>query len=193
MARSAHPARGFHARSLPVEILQPGVILFRSHHREHHPLHFSVGHTLNRFDDPAGEFGVCYCARTAEGAFAETFLRQRTGGLVDLEELSVRARAELVVTRPLRLVPFYGAGLAKLGATAEVTAGPVAPAQHWASAIYHHSAAPDGILYRVRHDNDQIGVALFDREKPSISWLRSELWRHADLDSICKRYALALI
>lgn len=193
MPPSELPPDDFDDRPLPIEIIASGAVLYRSHRAEHDPIYFSIGHTLNRFDDPVGEFGVCYCSKSPQGAFAETFLRQRTGGFVDPNELGIRALATLEVLAPdLRLVPCYGAGLTKLGATAAVTAGSVAAAQQWASAIHHHPNAPDGVLYRVRHDNDQIGVALFERSASSLGWLQSELWRHIDLDAICKRYGLVL-
>lgn len=193
MPSSALPPDDFDKRPLPIEIVEPGALLYRSHRFDLDPIYFSRGHPQNRFDDPEAEFGVCYCARTPDGAFAETFLRQRSGGVVDLSELDVRSRAEIAVVEQLRLVACYGAGLTKLGTTAVVTAGPAVDAQRWASAMYHHPDVPDGILYRVRHDNDQIGVALFERCKRALHWQRSELWRYADLDSICERYALALL
>lgn len=193
MPSSALPPHDPYRSRLPVEIVEPGTILYRSHRFDLDPVYFSRGHPHNRFDDPEGGFAVCYCARTPEGAFAETFLRQRSGGIVALGELEIRSRAEIMVMTQLRLTPCYGAGLAKLGITAAVTAGPVADAQRWASMIYRHPDMADGILYRVRHDNDQMGVALFDRSKPAVQWTRSELWRHTDLDSICERYALALL
>jgi len=190
---SDYPPAGFAARTLPIEVVDGAVTLFRSHPLHLDPVYFSVGHSKNRFDDPNGKFGVCYCALTPEGAFAESFLRQRTGGFVDASELEIRSVAELAPTAPLRLVPFYGAGLAKLLATAAVTAGAVTVAQAWSRVIYDHPDKPDGILYRVRHDDDQIGMALFQRGEPMLSLVKTQPWRHHfALDTICDRYELIL-
>lgn len=69
------PPRDFATRELPVETVPVGVRLARIHHVDYDSLHF--GSTLNnRFDDPRKIFGVCYFAKTLEGAFAETFLRE---------------------------------------------------------------------------------------------------------------------
>lgn len=69
----------------------------------------------------------------------------------------------------------------------------IGPAQAWAAALYHHPDAPDGILYWIRHDNDPIGVALFDRSGSTLSWVSSEAWRYSPhLNDMCDRYELIL-
>lgn len=35
--------------------------------------------------------------------------------------------------------------------------------QRWALALHRHPERPDGLYYRVRHDQSRIGIALFDR------------------------------
>ncbi len=194
MPPSLLPSDDLQTKNLPIEIVESGTVIYRSHRNASSPIYYSVGHPGNRFGDPAAKFGVCYCAQAPAGAFVETFLRQGTGGFVDPDELRKRSIADIEVLQELRLVACYGAGLHKLGATAAITAhDDIGPAQAWAAAIYHHPDAPDGIRYRVRHDNDQIGVALFDRSGPALSWVSSEVWRHSPhLNGICNRYELIL-
>ena len=60
---------------------------------------------------------------TPSGAFAETFLRQPGRRFIPDDLLAAKAYAQLRATRPLRLVKLSGPGLAKLGATAQVTHG----------------------------------------------------------------------
>lgn len=133
---------------LPIELIEPNTPLYRTHRLIHDPLYFSVADKANRYDDAHGRFGVCYTSLSAEGAFAEAFLRQPTGSFVDEHELKVRALSLLTARRSLRLVAFYGAGLKKMGITAAVTAGPVEIAQVWSAACFDHRDHPDGIIYR---------------------------------------------
>lgn len=109
----------------------------------------------------------------------------------DLEALSI---AEIVVSRDLNLVACHGSGLYKLGATATVTAAdPPTAAQAWSQAIYHHPSQVDGIVYRVRHDNDQFGFALFDRCASDLDWVHSTQWILSNhLNAICDRYDVIL-
>src|SRR3954453_11975161 len=69
----------------------------------------------NRFDAPAGEFGVLYAAADAHGAFIETCgdvgMRVVTTTL-----LSQRGWARITPNRDLRLVDLSGPGLTHIGA-----------------------------------------------------------------------------
>ncbi|WP_440998056.1 RES family NAD+ phosphorylase [Arhodomonas sp. SL1] len=194
MPPSDYPPTEFAACRLPLETLAADEFLYRSHRPELLPLYFSVGNSKNRFDDPAQVFGVCYCARSPEGAFVETFLRQSAAQhFVDEEVLEARSLALLRIIDPLRVVRLHGDGLVKLGTTARVSAGDMGAAQAWARAIYDHPDEPDGILYRVRHDDDAFGIAVFDRAEPRLSWMYSEVWRYSShLSAVCERYELIL-
>jgi hypothetical protein len=118
-------------------------------HRTHHaPLYF--GRTpRNRFDAPAGEFGVLYVARDAQGAFIETFGHETGVRYVTEKELRARALAVISTRRPLRLADFRAEDydLSRRGARA----------------IHDHPRKPDGILYRARHDPARFCAAIFDR------------------------------
>lgn len=159
----------------------------------------------SRFDDPRradahapgepdGSFGTCDVGASREAAFAESFLRRPRGDLIDRATLEGRHLAELITTRPLRLVALLGPGLAAAGATAAVTSGPHTVARRWARALWRHPAAPDGIAYRCRHDDGEVAIALFDRACDAIAVLGSRgltsdrLWLGTTLD----RYLLAL-
>ncbi|TQE98397.1 MAG: RES domain-containing protein [Spiribacter salinus] len=192
---NGHPPDELSHKTLPIQDLSAGHILYRSHHTDLSPLYFSRGRRLNRFDDPSGGFGVCYCAYSPFGAFAETFLRQRQGDFIDQDELELRCLAEIEAARPLRIVLLYGPNLSKMGATGTVSTGPIeaAQAQAWSKAIHDHPDEPDGIMYRVRHDDSEMGVALFDRCQAAIRWADSTSWDHsALLNEICSRYDLIL-
>lgn len=193
MPPSEFPPGDFATRRLPIETLEADWFLYRSHQRRYEPLFFSVGHPKNRFDDPSSRFGVCYCALSPEGTFAETFLRQRRGDFVDATELEYRSLASIKIIEALPMVACYGSGLSRLGATAAMSAGEMAKAQAWAQAIRDHPDEPAGLIYRVRHDNDQFGVAVFDRAQSSLEWADSQSWRYSPhLNAICARYDLIL-
>jgi hypothetical protein len=111
----------------------------RMHPEEYSALYFGKGRE-NRFDDPRSEYGVLYVAEDEFGAFVETFLRN--------PKLTLVARDELVKRR-----------------LSEIQASTALHEETWAlsRAIYEHPSRPDGIRYRLKHDLERIGIAIFDR------------------------------
>ena len=153
-------------RSLPV------VALDRSWTRIYRcaldPLYFGRG-ASNRWDAPAGEFGVLYAGGDAHCAFIET-LGQTTGNaLVTPAALGERCLGQVTVTRPLRLADLTGPGLVRIGADARLTTGAHAVARRWSRALWEHPAAPDGIIFRARHDPSRIAVAIYDRAAAAVT------------------------
>jgi hypothetical protein len=118
----------------------------------------------NRFDAPAGEFGVLYLAADAHCAFIETFGHATGVRAVTEAELRARTLSTVESSRPLNLVDLTGRGLARIGADASLTSGTDYNLSHrWAKAIHDHPQMPDGILYRARHDPGRTAAAVFDR------------------------------
>ena len=156
------PPTDLHQRRLPiVPLAGPWV---RIHRKEHDSLFFGAT-GRNRFDDPLGRYGVLYAAQEPAGAFIEVFGFGVVGGVhtVRESELLARAYASIEVARPMRLVDLTGPGLARIGATNEVTAGEHVTAQRWSRALWSHPSRPDGLLYRARYDPSCLSVALFNR------------------------------
>ena len=164
---SPPPPAEFASRELPVETIPAGSRLSRIHLRVFDPLHFGAAE-YNRFDDRRRLFGVCYLAMTIEGAFAETFLRTVNSRIIFQEFMQERSLSALEAIAPLRLSSLHGPGLARVGATSAVASGSHSVAQLWSQAIHDHPAAPDGIAYRSKHDDDEICIALFDRARDRI-------------------------
>ncbi len=124
----------------------------------------------NRFDAPAGEFGVLYVGMDAHCAFIETFGHATGARSVTNGELAARGMAVIACTRPLRLVDLTGKGLARIGADARLTSGDDYKLSHrWSKAIHDHPRSPDGILYRARHDPSRLSAALFERAGPELA------------------------
>lgn len=74
------------------------------------------------------------------------------------------------VHRELRLVPVHGSGLARLGATAELASGSnYKRSQLLSGALWEHPDKPDGILYRSRHDDSALCVALYGRARDGLA------------------------
>src|SRR5262249_8524324 len=101
----------------------------------------------------------------------------------------------LEVLRPLRLVRLAGPGLARAGATAQVTHGgqPYDAPQAWSAAIYALPEIYDGIAYTARHDDAAVCYAIFGRPSPAVA----EVSRQADLDAdwfwqLAERYGVGL-
>src|SRR4051812_30325509 len=149
-------------RDLPIEEVPAGATFVRIHRSTVEALHFGVSGD-NRFDDPDKRYGVCYSARSLQGAFAETCLREVGARLVPLSRLAGRSATTLRTVTELRFVELHGPGLARLGATAAVSSGTYDVSQPWSRALHAHPAAVDGIVYRSNHDNGELCVALFDR------------------------------
>jgi hypothetical protein len=150
---------------------------------------------IHRFDDPAGRFGVCYLGSALEVCFAGTFLRNPPVRIVALHDLAMRSVATLEVRRDLNVVALFGSSLARLGVTAEVASGSdYTISQFWSRALWEHGDAPDGILYRPRHDDSAFGVAIYDRGKDALAMVQdhSLVEDPQMLAKLLRRYALGL-
>ena len=151
-------------RSAEFVDLPAGSVVERFYSNAFGPVHFDRG-AEGRLNAPDGSYGVLYAAEDVRGAFAETFLRVPGRTLLPLDLVKRKSRVRLRLKRAFRLVKLAGAGLAKLGATAEVTHGglPYDAPRAWSKAIHGLPSAPDGVAYRARHDDDAFCYAIFDR------------------------------
>ena len=169
-ARNVNPHPGAPSSfRLLIRLFPPDRTWIRVHPTKYDPLYF--GRTpRNRFDAPAGEFGVLYAAADAHGAFVET-LGQATGvRFVTIAELRVRELAVIAPRRPLRLVDLRGEGLARMGADAALTSGvDYDLSRRWSREIHDHPRMPDGIVYRARHDPSRTCAAIFDRAETDLT------------------------
>jgi len=150
---------------------------------------------VHRFDDPAGQFRVCYLGTTLEVCFAETFLRNPPVRILALDDLTGRSIATVEVRHNLRLVPVHGSSLARLGVTAELAAGSdYVGSQFWSRALWEHNDQPDGILYRSRHDDSALCVAVYDRAKEGLAIVRDDSLSEdpQQLARLLGRYGLGL-
>jgi hypothetical protein len=127
--------------------------------------------------------------------FAETFLRNPPVRILALDDLAGRSIATVEVRRDLRLVPVHGSSLARLGVTAELTSGSdYAASRLWSRALWEHADKPDGILYRSRHDDSALSVAVYDRAKDGLAIVGDHsLTEDAQqLARLLRRYGLGL-
>ena len=174
--------------------LRKGTVLHRFYPIDHEPMFFDPSR-LGRLNAPDGNYGVLYAAREANGAFAETFLRQPGRSLVDASLLRRKAYVRLEITADLNLIRLAGPSLAILGATAEVVHGglPYDAPQAWSKALFAHPLSPDGIAYYARHDDECLCYAIFDRARGSVR----EIDRETNLDQdwfwrLAQRYKVGL-
>ena len=183
---------------LPLEKVPAGTRLIRLHGQPRGPLWFGPAAgclPVNRFDDPLGSFRVCYLGTTVEACFAETFLRNPPVRILSLSDLGRRSLAIVEVRKELRIVPLHGPALAQLGVTAEAASGSKYDTSRcWSHALWNHANRPDGIVYRSRHDDSALSIALFDRAKAKVRLL-SDHSLVGDLEllsGLLKRYRLGL-
>jgi hypothetical protein len=170
-------------------VVPKGAILYRFYTSSFDPIFFDLS-DIGRLNAPDKSFGVLYAAATPNGAFAETFLRQPGRQNVAPDLIARKGFAHLATTRALTLCALLGPGLAKLGATAEVTHGglPYDCPQRWSAAIHAHPSTLDGIVYKARHDDVEDCYAVFDRARDAITLGRritalddGWFWRIADI------------
>ena len=185
-------------KRLPSVRVKAGTCWMRIHAQGRNALWFGPGsgrQPIHRFDDPERRFRVCYFGTTLEVCFAEAFLRNPPVRILALDDLAGRSIATVEVRRDLRLVPVHGPNLARLGVTAELASGSdYAGAQFWLRALWEHSDQPDGILYRPRHDDSALSVALYDRAKDGLAIVgdRSLSEDAQQLARLLRRYGLGL-
>jgi len=165
-------------KRLPLTRVRVGRHWLRIHAQTRNALWFgpAAGHSpIHRFDDPDGRFRVCYLATKAEICFVETFLRNPPVRILSLDDLGTCSIATVEVRRELRLVPIYGPSLVRLGVTAELASGSdYAGSRLWSRALWQHPDKPDGILYRSRHDDSALCVAVYNRAKSALAVIRAE-------------------
>ena len=118
---AAHPEPPASFRVL-IRLFRAELPWFRIHATRYEPLYFGK-EPRNRFDAPAGEFGVLYVAGDVHGAFMETFGHATGVRFVTIDELRARGLAVVTSKRTLRLVDLRGEGLARMGADAALTSG----------------------------------------------------------------------
>lgn len=172
--------------------LPSGTTLHRFHTAAFEPIFFDKS-KLGRFNAADGSFGVLYAAESEAGAFAESFLRTPGRTLIDGDLLKKKAYVRLTTTEDLKFIRLAGPGLARIGATAEVTHGglPYDVPQTWSLALSRHPAKADGVAYYSRHDDDELCLGIFDRAGNAIMEDR----RETDLDQdwfwkLAERYAI---
>jgi hypothetical protein len=170
----------------------------RIHARTRNALWFGPGPgdpPIYRFDDPLGQFRVCYLGSRLDLCFAETFLRNPPVRILALDDLAGRSVATVEVRHELRLVQLHGPGLARLGVTAEWASGSdYVRSRFWSRALWEHGDKPDGVFYRCRHDDSALCVAVYDRARDGLAIVRDEplLGDAQYLARLLKRYRLGL-
>ena len=156
----------------PVVMLSAEQTLYRIHRRKNHPEHF--GNTgLYRFDPPPGrenDFGVCYLASEAIGAYVEVLRKMDE---VFRRTLSVRRLSEASIARSVRLANLTDPAAASFGVDDTYSTGSAAQ-YHLTQALSARlfDAGFEGILYFLRGDEAmrRTGVALF-RPEDVQSWV----------------------
>lgn len=169
----------------------------RIHPLRREPIYFSLSRS-SRFSDPLCQFGVLYAADDLHGAFIETHGRDLDVRSISSTRLMSAGLARIETARPLRLVDVASSGgLARLGADGRLTTGAFDVAQAWSRALWAHPVAPDGIYYRLRHDQARCGCAVYDRARGEVRVVQVEsLWdphRRADLADVLNTYGFGLI
>lgn len=189
-------------RRLPLHVLAPGDRLVRVHTRGREPLFFgpaSGAPPIGRWDPPDGGFGTCYFADAKRPyiAFAERFLRDPQRTLIPEAELRRAGVSVVRVEEPIRVVPFHGAFLKRLGTTAAVAHGDHRESRRWAQALWEHEDSPGGVRWRSRIDDDGFAVALFDRSREAVRVVETipllEAGGVLDVERCLDRYGAAVI
>ena len=181
---------------LAVRTVEIGTAFYRCHSSQHGAVYFGKD-GLNRFDDPCKQFGVCYLSFSPSGAFAETLLRKSSDQVLQKSDLRSYCLTCLHTQETMMLVHCHGEGLKQNGFDSRIASCiDLRMTQSIARSLYDHAQQPDGLVYRARHDDDQLSIALFDRALnklsepgPAIAWMNAG----SHLDDVLDRYRIALI
>jgi hypothetical protein len=173
-----------------------------------YPAHFpdplGFGKSASRFGDPRRRvpdrrFGVLYLGASLKVCFVEAVLRDRRNGAVadyPIEEAELRARryAEVTVREPLSLVDLRGDAPIRMGIPSDVVgASAQGLARVWSVAFHEHPAAPDGIIYPSRL-NEETNVAVYGRAVPKLEATRVQpLLAASDLPAVLNALNAALV
>ncbi|UIK08769.1 hypothetical protein [Neorhizobium galegae] len=114
------PPADLKQRQPEVVELSAGEVLHRFYSAGRDPIFFDTS-AMGSFNAPNASYGVLYAAKVIAGAFAETFLRTPGRTLIDADLLRRKAHLRFSTNRNLKLIRFAGPGLARIGATAEVS------------------------------------------------------------------------
>ncbi|RAL23018.1 hypothetical protein DL240_09015 [Lujinxingia litoralis] len=185
--------------SLELTTLKPHTPLYRIQAAGYpSPIFFGRGPHA-RFNDPAGEFGVCYVSTSPEGAFVETLGRGKLQGqALALSALDDQILYQLTCTQPLRVVRLDGHYLLRMGLESSLINAPdYMASQHLAARLFHHRDQPDALRYPARHDLERRSLALFERASthaPHWVWESqgSLLANRSFLEAMVERYQLAI-
>jgi RES domain len=160
------PPKSLSSLRLPIDVISAGTPLHRVHRTALDPIFFGPRRgaaPTNRFDSATGAFGVLYVASDLAGAVVETLARNPQRRMVAEADITSRAASLLRCRRDLRVVQLHGAGLQRLGLDNAISTGPYAPCGAWSDALFAHPEAPDGLIFRSRHDPDRMCLVIFER------------------------------
>jgi len=164
------PPADLNEREPLIRHASPGELWYRSYRIGDLPIFFGRSKN-NRWDSPAGDFGVLYLGGDEYCAFMESIgrgaLRTR---FVSRAQLKRAGLAKICIKGTLRLVDMVtSGGLTRLGAESSLTSGSgYKNSQRWSRALREHPLKPDGIYYRSRHDSARTASALFDHCEGSV-------------------------
>lgn len=153
-----------------------------------------------RFDDPAGGFGVTYCAERLDVAFAETVLHEQ-GAFIDGRWVIDQTRIdERFVVRfasrgkPLRLADLTGAALKRLGLNNDLCAcDDYTGSMQVSAAVQAQVPEADGIVYVSRQLNTHRAVALFERSGVACAPVPMALSAHPHLATLLEQFGVELL
>jgi len=177
---------------------------YRRIYLAHHPDPLGFGKTRSRFSDPrrrveARRFGVLYLGSSLKVCFLEAILRDARDGVAGLYPLSIatlaaRATAQIVPTRPLRLLDLRGDEPVRMGIPSDVARGSRQTlARAWSVAFHEHPAEVDGILYPSRL-NGEHNIAVYDRAVPTLACTgTAPLLRATGLASVIRNLKIAIV
>jgi RES domain len=158
------PPADLSSRAPLIHVSTEADIWYRSHSMDKDPLFF--GNTITqRWDAPAGEYGVLYLGSDEFCAFMESIgrgvLRTR---LVTKNQVEQKGFSKIRFAKSLRLIDLVSSGgLARVGAEGSLSSGSgYKNSQRWSKALRDHPEKPDGIYYYSRHDPARTACALYD-------------------------------
>lgn len=162
-----------------------------------HSPSFFAANQIHRFDAPLANFSTCYFSLFAYGAFAESLINRRHGQLLSMEDMTNYCLSVVRLARPLQLIHCHGEGLSLNGIEASISStADRATTMALSVRLHEHTQLADGLVYRARHNDDQLSVVLYDRARSALGGIESKKpWRDTNttFENTLDRYQVALV
>ncbi|MFP5393616.1 MAG: RES family NAD+ phosphorylase [Gammaproteobacteria bacterium] len=184
--------------ALPTRVVKRGAALVHVSRTQYARMPFYFGSASNRYDDPAGRYGVLYTAFNLPTALMESLFHSHEwsaapGRVVNTNEIDERLVRHLGVLEPLAVLDLTQEGVmaGRFGLNLEQLSGRDYTHTRRIALMAHREPDIDGIVYPSRNNFPGTCLALFDRCRDKVaSVVDIPLPQHPGWPSFMEQYRI---